>query len=209
MAVLLEKYVLPILAAATVLMLITNPLKLEVLTRIISGMVLLVLAILVSFDLHRRTKNKASSATPVDIQQIIHSHSAPAPPPKSTLDFPQTKPSPREISEYVEKLTPYEQEKPISVYNGVKVSWVASFSDVTSYGAGSRQHFGWDTDIIFSSESSYNDLRIICGINIEEVPRFKSLKRGTEVGIKGTISGVFPHAIRLKNSEFTFFDLAC
>lgn len=142
-----------------------------------------------------------------NIQQVIHNHPS-APLPKSALDFPQTKPTPDEIAEYVEKLTPYEQSGQISVYNGVKVSWLGSFSDIIPYGADFRSHYGWDTDVMFFGAHRPKKVMLIsCGINIEEAPRFKSLKRGTKVGIKGTISDVSSDAIRLKNPEFTFFEL--
>lgn len=115
MQVFLEKYVLPILVTITVLVLITNPMRFAALTRIIIGVVLLILALLVSLYLHRRAKNKECSA------KAASGPGSPA----AMSSF--TTPTPRDIYDRIRKLPLYEQEHEAQSYVGLAVHWPVKF----------------------------------------------------------------------------------
>lgn len=190
MSVFLEKYVLPILVAITVLLLITNPLKLAVLTRIITGTVLVALAVIVSLILHWRTKNKQSSAR--------ETSSPSRPSTKSSF----TTPTPHDIYERIKKLPIYEQEHAAQSYKGLSVHWPVRFSSMYKEKN--------DADLYKVVLTHLNDERglIFCWFKLSEYPRLKLVhERDAGMEITGIIRAADEDGcVFLKDAKLIFTD---
>ena len=137
-----------------------------------------------------------------------------APPTKTCLvtrirpsKFVETKPSPNEIAQYVSRLTPYQKRhEPVKIYDGIEISWRSWFLTI-----GLPFFDNPDTTVFFNSYEPgqmIDDLKFICHFNIADAPRFRTIHRGTPVGISGTIEEVNAVLLQvtIKNPHFFFFD---
>lgn len=188
MPVLLEKYVLPILAAVSVLVLITNPMKWAIWIRIMALVVLLVLAILVSLDLHRRGKNKESSA------KVTSGVTAFGPPSSFTT------PTPRDMYDRIKKLPLYEQEQAAQSYRDLPIHWPVRFVYMV------KQNDEGDLYRVIVSHSSNDLVRVHCSLKLSEYPRLKLVHEGdTGIEITGTIREVKRYGeVILKDAKLIF-----
>jgi hypothetical protein len=121
--------------------------------------------------------------------------------------FVDTKPSPNEIAQYVSRLTPYQKRhEPVKIYDGIEISWRSWFGTID------LPHFeNPDTSAFFNPYAPgqmIDDLKILCHFSIAGAPRFRTIHRGTPVGISGTIEQVNAVLllVTIKNPHFFFFD---
>ena len=137
-----------------------------------------------------------------------------APPTKTCLvtrirpsKFVETKPPPNEIAQYVRRLTPYQKRhEPVKIYDGIEISWRSWFITI-----GLPFFDNPDTTAFFNPYEPgqmIDDLKFICHFNIADAPRFRTIHRGTPVGISGTIEEVNAGLLQvtIKNPHFFFFD---
>jgi hypothetical protein len=137
-----------------------------------------------------------------------------APPTKTCLvtrirpsKFVETKPSPNEIAQYVIRLTPHQKRhEPVKNYDGIEISWRSWFTTI-----GLPFFDNPDTTAFFNPYEPgqmIDDLKFICHFNIADAPRFRTIHRGTPVGISGTIEEVNAVLLQvtIKKPHFFFFD---
>jgi hypothetical protein len=196
MPVLFEKYILPILATVTVLVLVTNPMNFGVRTRIGSLILVLTIAVGVSYSIHRHnTKNAHATSPAVNSTSLMPSPIAsgsnlqtrsnkaddaggPLLPGKPTF----TRPTPSEIREEINQRPPYEQDHAAESYVGLPVCWAVQFHSL-------RREKGDLYDVIFLS-SGHGTVLVGCKLSISEYPHLKIARQGENIEVTGIIKSV-------------------
>jgi hypothetical protein len=116
------------------------------------------------------------------------------------------KPTPAEIETEVNCLTPFQQGSAKDSYIGLKVSWPVDFSSLLKV---SETDHTYTVFSRFYETPSSSAVIVTATINIEHFPRLKSIHRGTQLRITGTISEVAAHGdftvtLTLKDVDIEF-----
>ena len=192
MVVLLEKYILPILAGLTLLVLATNPMHFSWPQRIASLLASLLFAGLVSWDIHRRNseKKKAASTEKVKEDQIF----VPAEVKEDRIFVPV---KPQDLMKIYKDLTAIQANKLAASYvdKWIQVSGIVS-----------------DIFPVFDGERVQVNLNL--GINESALPYFsltfqskqwlehlQILPRGHSITANGQIERIGSHGLTLGNCE--------
>jgi hypothetical protein len=124
--------------------------------------------------------------------------------PQTSQTFPQSQLKAEEVFNYIQRLTPYQKQQPITIYDGVEISWVVNFQTVDIHHTAD----GEEGNVLCFPLQLWIDVSF--GVELNKIPRLKSTHGGTSIGVKGTIASVtaktHPPIIRVNNVEITFFD---
>jgi len=110
-------------------------------------------------------------------------------------DWQWSHPSPQEIWQEIEDYPPYNQETARQGYKGLSVTWGVTLFDATDSSEGVDI---WATPIGQSSPS------ICFTINTSLYPEIKTMKRGQQFVVQGTIADIDTIHIKLDNCQLIF-----
>ncbi|MBU1164055.1 hypothetical protein KKA15_00660 [Patescibacteria group bacterium] len=111
----------------------------------------------------------------------------------------QLSPTPEEIEEKVESVTPFQQSSIRESFKDIKICWKLEFSSL------SISDNKKVTLYFHSKTGSILGLSVICeNVDLEKYPTFKNSKRGSEVWVLGKIKEIETLHLRLVNNIFIF-----
>jgi hypothetical protein len=176
----------------TVLFLFDAPTKSAV-TEILIGLFVALAAAFIIW-LVKRIFNVSKSQ--VSLREGVTKHEAP------TQPRPDYKPEPSilKILQDYKGRTPYQREHFSDAYNGVPIEWPLRFSTIKKDNRG-------DYMVLFAPRTGGISTVISCeNLDLSQYPRFKSLREGHNVVVRGVIDQVSDMFINLTKYEFDIQD---
>jgi hypothetical protein len=108
-----------------------------------------------------------------------------------------TKPTPDEIESQLDALPSFQQKGAAEAYSGLKVFWPATFSALEE--DPSEPH-KWVIILRYDKRIAI----VWRGVDVEANPRLKLVREGEFVEVHGTIQGVSPRGIWMKDVSIDF-----
>lgn len=118
-----------------------------------------------------------------------------SPPPESPQTWQCSHPSPQEISQSIDALPPYLQETARQNYKGLSVTWGVTLFSARDSPDGVRIH---------AIPSGQNGLSVMFTVDASLYPEIKTMPRGQEFVVQGTITEVSSLWIKLGDCHLIF-----
>jgi tRNA_anti-like len=183
--VFLEKYILPILAGLTLLILVTNPMHFNVTQRIVSAVVALFLAVSASYAVQRQNRRKASYPGPGTLP--LESSLAQLKDRRVLVAV-----EPGYLTSFFKDHTQLQAEKLVAVYIGKWIKVSGSLQDVFTSGK----------MVVVRVEGVPRLAYVMSGFLAEDwLDHVSVLRRGDRISLVGQITQVSSVSIYLENSQ--------